>query len=228
MTTQVSLAAKSRKNTQAEIVQFEPEFLAGLHEIFEKRVAFNQTIGLKIGEISPTLVHGHIAMRPELIGHEAYERIHGGVISAGLDAMGGLAVMAAIGAKHMDEAPEQRLHRFARLGTIDLRVTICAPALAATSSCAHRCCGWARAWPPHAWNSWARTARSCRPARPHISCRSHGALRPRTGRGGRAGCVIAQALQAHATTEPFGYRSCVTKASFAACETYDRSLFKEI
>ena len=129
MTTQVSLAAKSRKNTQAEIVQFEPEFLAGLHEIFEKRVAFNQIIGLKIGEISPALVHGHIAMRPELIGHAAYERIHGGVISAGLDSMGGLAVMAAIAARHMDDTPMQRLQRFSRLGTIDLRVDYLRPGI---------------------------------------------------------------------------------------------------
>ena len=129
MTTQVSPAPKTRKNTQPELVQFEPEFLAGLHEIFEKRVAFNQTIGLKIGEISPALVHGHIAMRPELIGHEAYERIHGGVISAGLDSMGGLAVMAAIAARHMDDTPMQRLQRFSRLGTIDLRVDYLRPGI---------------------------------------------------------------------------------------------------
>lgn len=129
MTTQVSPAPKTRKNIQPELVQFEPEFLAGLHEIFEKRVAFNQTIGLKIGEISPTLVHGRIAMRPELIGHEAYERIHGGVISAGLDSMGGLAVMAAIAARHMDDTPMQRLQRFSRLGTIDLRVDYLRPGI---------------------------------------------------------------------------------------------------
>ena len=129
MTTQVSPAPKTRKNTQPELVQFEPEFLAGLHEIFEKRVAFNQTIGLKIGQISPALVHGHIAMRPELIGHEAYERIHGGVISAGLDSMGGLAVMAAIAARHMDDTPMQRLQRFSRLGTIDLRVDYLRPGI---------------------------------------------------------------------------------------------------
>ena len=41
---------------------------------------------------------------------------------AALDAMGGLACMAAIGARHMDETPEQRLHRFGKLGTIDLRI----------------------------------------------------------------------------------------------------------
>jgi acyl-coenzyme A thioesterase PaaI-like protein len=43
--------------------------------------------------------------------------------------MGGLAVMAAIGARHMDETPEQRLHRFARLGTIDLRVDYLRPGI---------------------------------------------------------------------------------------------------
>jgi uncharacterized protein (TIGR00369 family) len=63
------------------------------------------------------------------VGHFAYNRVHGGVISAGLDAMGGLAVMAAIGARHMDDAPEQRLLRFSKLGTIDLRVDYLRPGI---------------------------------------------------------------------------------------------------
>jgi acyl-coenzyme A thioesterase PaaI-like protein len=63
------------------------------------------------------------------VGHFAYNRIHGGVISAGLDAMGGLAVMAAIGARHMDEAPGQRLRRFANLGTIVLRIDYLRPGI---------------------------------------------------------------------------------------------------
>jgi uncharacterized protein (TIGR00369 family) len=126
-----SRSVPSRNSAQeaAESIQFEPEFISGLREIFETRVAFNQTIGLKIGEITPTLVQGHIAMRPDLIGHSAYQRIHGGVISAGLDSMGGLAVMAAIAAKHMDDTPAQRLHRFSRLGTIDLRVDYMRPGI---------------------------------------------------------------------------------------------------
>ena len=37
--------------------------------------------------------------------------------------------MAAIGAKHMDDAPLQRLHRFSRLGTIDLRVDYLRPGI---------------------------------------------------------------------------------------------------
>ena len=43
-------------------------------------------------------------------------------LQSATDAMGGVAVMAAIAAKHMDEPVVQRMQRFARLGTIDLRV----------------------------------------------------------------------------------------------------------
>jgi uncharacterized protein (TIGR00369 family) len=68
-------------------------------------------------------------MQPKLVGHFNYNRIHGGVISAGLDAMGGLAVMAAIGARHMDEPPAQRLLRFSKLGTIDLRIDYLRPGI---------------------------------------------------------------------------------------------------
>ena len=113
----------------APVAEFEPEFIAGLKAIFEEKIVFNQVLGLKITSLTPARVIGRIDMRPELIGHYAYNRIHGGVISAGLDAMGGLAVMAAIGARHMDESPLQRLHRFSKLGTIDLRIDYLRPGI---------------------------------------------------------------------------------------------------
>lgn len=109
--------------------EFEPAFIAGLTSIFEEKIVFNQVLGLKVTDLRPDGVTGRIDMKPELVGHYAYNRVHGGVISAALDAMGGLAVMAAIGAKHMDEAPEQRLHRFAKLGTIDLRIDYLRPGI---------------------------------------------------------------------------------------------------
>ena len=108
---------------------FEPEFVDGLKEIFEQRIVFNRVLGLRIDAVSGDGVSGSIAMRQELIGHYGHHRLHGGVISAGLDAMGGLAVMAAIGARHLDEPPAQRLHRFAKLGTIDLRIDYLRPAI---------------------------------------------------------------------------------------------------
>lgn len=110
-------------------VQFEPEFVAGVRELFEQRIPFNALLGLKIEDIGGERVHGRIAMRPELVGHFVHNRIHGGVISACLDAMGGLAVMAAIGARHLDEPPFQRLHRFGKLGTIDLRIDYLRPGI---------------------------------------------------------------------------------------------------
>ena len=107
--------------------EFEPEFVAGLKKIFEEMIVFNQVLGLKISSIKPDRVAARIAMRRELVGSP--NRLHGGVISAGLDAMGGLAVMAAIGARHMDEEPVQRLHRFGKLGTIDLRIDYLRPGI---------------------------------------------------------------------------------------------------
>lgn len=109
--------------------EFEPEFITGLKAIFEEKIVFNRVLGLQITALRPEQVVARIAMRPELVGHYSYNRLHGGVISAGLDAMGGLAVMAAIGARHMDESPEQRLHRFAKLGTIDLRIDYLRPGI---------------------------------------------------------------------------------------------------
>ncbi len=113
----------------ASPVVFEPEFIEGLTTMFEDRIVFNSVLGLKITSLKPERVLGRIDMKPQLVGHYAYNRIHGGVVSAGLDAMAGLAVMAAIGARHMDEAPLQRLQRFAKLGTIDLRIDYLRPAI---------------------------------------------------------------------------------------------------
>lgn len=108
---------------------FEPEFIEHLKLIFEEKIVFNRVLGLVIDSVAPTRVSGHVEMKPELVGHFAHQRLHGGVISATLDAMGGLAAMAAIGARHMDEPPEARLLRFGKLGTIDLRIDYLRPAI---------------------------------------------------------------------------------------------------
>ncbi|MES1976626.1 MAG: thioesterase family protein [Pseudomonadota bacterium] len=108
---------------------FEEEFIAGLTDLFENRIVFNKVLGLRVTVLKPELVRARIDMKPELVGHYSYHRVHGGVVSAALDALAGLAVMAAIGARHMDETPLQRINRFAKLGTIDLRVDYLRPAI---------------------------------------------------------------------------------------------------
>ncbi|MBL0251939.1 MAG: thioesterase family protein [Polaromonas sp.] len=111
---------------------FEPEFIQQLKLIFEESIVFNQVLGLKVHKVHADKCTASIAMRPELIGHYSHNRMHGGVISASLDAMGGLAVMAAIGARHMDEPVATRLARFGKLGTIDLRIDYLRPAIGET------------------------------------------------------------------------------------------------
>jgi uncharacterized protein (TIGR00369 family) len=104
-------------------------FAAALTDIFENKIAFNRLLGLQITQLASQQVHARIGMRPELVGHYSHHRVHGGVISAALDTLGGLAVMAAIGVRHQGETVEQRTQRFAKLGTIDLRIDYLRPAI---------------------------------------------------------------------------------------------------
>lgn len=95
---------------------------AALVEIFEHRIRFNETLGLKVVSADAARPTLRFEMRDALVGHYASGRLHGGVISATLDAMGGFAIMVALADKHADETLEQLGHRFGRVGTIDLRV----------------------------------------------------------------------------------------------------------
>jgi uncharacterized protein (TIGR00369 family) len=122
-------AAMSAKKLDLSTIMLDAAFCEGVRDIFETKIVFNQTLGLKIDELAPLHSRAHILMKPELVGHFAYNRVHGGVISASLDAMGGLACMCAIGAQHHEEPVMDRLKRFAKLGTIDLRVDYLRPAI---------------------------------------------------------------------------------------------------
>ena len=97
-------------------------FERGLREMFEQHISFNRLLGLEILSLQPGEVRGRFAMKPELVGHFTYGRLHGGVISSVLDAMAGLALMVAIAERHPDDSALQVMHRFARMGTIDLRI----------------------------------------------------------------------------------------------------------
>jgi uncharacterized protein (TIGR00369 family) len=95
---------------------------AALLDLFQRRITFNQTLGLQIQSVQPGDVRATFDMRPELVGHYAHGRLHGGVISATLDHMGGLAVIVGIAARHPHDTVQQVMARFTKVGTIDLRV----------------------------------------------------------------------------------------------------------
>jgi uncharacterized protein (TIGR00369 family) len=101
----------------AEQARLDAELVA----LIEHEITFNQVLGLKVQQLRPEFLV-RFDMRPELVGHAHYGRLHGGVISATLDAMGGCALMLAIADKHAGETAEQVMHRFVKMGTIDLRV----------------------------------------------------------------------------------------------------------
>ena len=150
--------------------EFEPEFIASSPPSSKKRSSSISVLGLKITSIRPERATGRIDMRRELVGHFVHNRIHGGVISAGLDAMAGLAVMAALGARHMDEPVAQRLARFSRVGTIDLRVDYLRPGISEHFELRAEVMRIGRGLPPPAWSSSAPTA-PCSPlGRPPTSC----------------------------------------------------------
>lgn len=101
---------------------------AALIELIERNITFNQVLGLKVQQLRPNLVL-RFEMRPELVGHYHFGRLHGGVISAALDALGGLALIVALSERHAHEPTDQAMQRFMKLGTIDLRVDYLRPGL---------------------------------------------------------------------------------------------------
>jgi len=102
---------------------------AALTELFERKITFNQILGLRVLGLDQGCPQIRFDMRPDLVGQYQYGRLHGGVISATLDAMAGLAIMVALGEKHADEPSEHVMHRFTRLGTIDLRLDYLRPGI---------------------------------------------------------------------------------------------------
>ena len=102
---------------------------AMLRDMFEKRIHFNELLGLRVASLAPASPQLSFAMRRELVGSYVHGRLHGGMISATLDTVGGLAVTVGVAEKHAEETAEQVAHRFGRIGTIDLRVDYLRPAI---------------------------------------------------------------------------------------------------
>lgn len=97
--------------------------------IFSEKVPFNHLLGLEVLEVHPDRARFGFSMRDELVGNFMTRILHGGVISAVLDALGGmvafLGVLQRLEAENADF--DTKLARFARLATIDLRVDYLRP-----------------------------------------------------------------------------------------------------
>lgn len=67
------------------------------------------------------------SMREDLVGNVYHQTLHGGVISAVLDAVGGLTASAGLVARAASLPEEEIITMLARVGTIDLRVDYLRP-----------------------------------------------------------------------------------------------------
>ena len=90
---------------------------------FEQMIPFNRVLGLKIDSLDPKAPRLRFDMRPELVGNPVRQILHGGVISAALDVVGGLAIALASLADKAEAAPQN----FPNIGTIDLRIDYLRP-----------------------------------------------------------------------------------------------------
>lgn len=123
------MMAASMPEPAARTPEEHDRFEEALRELFELRIPFNTTLGIRVESFDVSAPRVSFEMRRDLVGHYLYGRLHGGVISSVLDATGGFALMCAIADKHRNETTEQVMQRFARMGTIDLRIDFLRPGL---------------------------------------------------------------------------------------------------
>ncbi|HMM55392.1 MAG TPA: thioesterase family protein [Candidatus Desulfobacillus sp.] len=107
----------------------EAKLLAAIHEVFAEKIPFNRVLGLDVVSLAGDSPLLRFAMRPELVGNFMRGNLHGGVISSVIDVCGGLTAFLGLQRRLRDEPVEERLQRFARMGTIDMRVDYLRPGL---------------------------------------------------------------------------------------------------
>lgn len=106
-----------------------PDVMELTREIFEQRIPFNQVLGLTVEHLGDTRASMRFRMRDDLVGNYRRQMLHGGVISATLDATAGLLAFLGAMKRVRTTSLEKRLERFNRIGTIDLRVDYLRPGI---------------------------------------------------------------------------------------------------
>ncbi len=103
------------------------ELHAAVRDLIVEHVPFNRLLGIEVEECDTEHAVLSLAMRPEFIGNYVRGVMHGGVISSFLDATGGLVALLGAIERTRGGTLADKLARFERLGTIDLRVDFLRP-----------------------------------------------------------------------------------------------------
>ena len=113
----------------------EEELLKAIHEIFVDRIPFNRVLGIDVVSLNHDCPEVRFEMRPDLVGNYNRGMLHGGVISSVHDLTGGLVAFLGVQQKLKDRPMAERIERFGRIGTIDLRVDYLRPGLGQWFTC---------------------------------------------------------------------------------------------
>lgn len=87
-----------------------------LRKVFEEYITFNKYLGMSLLEVEYGHAKALVPFRPELVGDPRIMAVHGGVISAAMDAIGGLVGMTTL--TSIDD----------KIVTIDMRIDYLRPA----------------------------------------------------------------------------------------------------
>ena len=103
------------------------EFFKRIGWVFEEVLPFDRVLGLRVSELSENKATMVFDKREELLGNVYHQSLHGGVISAVLDAVGGLTALGSLVDRAVGLSDEKLTRLIARVGTIDLRVDYLRP-----------------------------------------------------------------------------------------------------
>ena len=96
-------------------------------QIFEERVPFNNVIGMKFEVRGQDEGVVRFSMKDELIGNIMFGSLHGGVLATVMDTAGGFTTYLGIINKNKALSEMEKLERFSKIGTIDLRIDYLRP-----------------------------------------------------------------------------------------------------
>jgi uncharacterized protein (TIGR00369 family) len=103
------------------------EFVSAINDLFSEQIPFNKVLGLKVESLGYERVKASFRMKDELMGHHKRGMLHGGVILSVIDVTGGLSAFMGFQEKKPDESLEEKIERFGRVSTIDLRIDFLRP-----------------------------------------------------------------------------------------------------
>ena len=103
------------------------DLIRHVRNIFTDRIAFNKILKIELDLPNLDNARIRIPMRDEFIGNFIQHSLHGGVISAVIDVMGGLTAFLDLVKKMAGRPDEEKLSRLSTFGTIDLRVDYLRP-----------------------------------------------------------------------------------------------------